>query len=248
MKLTHLFLAVAASAACLSAGPAAADPLTVDQKEEVRTIVREYLMENPEILVEALQAYQVEAERKQRERQQATLEKMKGGLDDDGVSPVMGNPDGDVTVVEFMDYRCGYCKKAFPAVQELLREDGKIRYVIKEFPILGPDSVTASKAALAVWRTVPDKYTAFHTALMESRGGLSQTKVLAIASDIGADAEAIREGMNDPKVAAMIDDNRQLAVSLGIRGTPAFIIDGTVIPGAIGIDDMRDLVAAARDG
>ena len=248
MKLSRLFLVAAASAACLWAVPATAEPLTADQKDEIRSIVRQFLVENPEVLVEALQAYQATAERRQRERQQAALEETKDRLENDGTSPVMGNPNGDVTIVEFMDYRCGYCKKVFPAVQELLNDDGKIRYVIKEFPILGPDSVTASKAALAVWRTAPDKYAEFHAALMEVRGGLTQTKLLAIASDVGADADAVRDGMEDPEVAALIDRNRELAGHLGIRGTPAFIIDGTLIPGAIGVEDMRDLVAAAREG
>lgn len=246
MILTRSLLVAPALAACLVALPAAAEPLTADQKDEVRSIVREYLMENPDVLVEALQAYQAKAEREQRERQQAALSDLKDKLESDPTSPVMGNPDGNVTVVEFMDYRCGYCKKVFPAMQELLREDGNIRYVIKEFPILGPDSVTASRAALAVWNAAPEKYTAFHTALMEARGGLTEAKVLAIADDVGVDPDAVRNGMKAPEVAGVIDENHQLATRLGVRGTPAFVIDGTLIPGAVGIEDLRDLVAAAR--
>ena len=248
MKLLRSFLAAAAMSACLTALPAVAEPLTADQQDEVRSIVRQYLMENPEVLVEALQAYQAKTEREQRQRQQAALSDMKGELENDGVSPVLGNPDGDVTIVEFLDYRCGYCKKVFPAMQDLLNEDGNIRYVVKEFPILGPDSLTASQAALAVWRTAPEKYAAFHTALMEARGGLTVDKLLDMAAGAGTDPEAIRAGMKDPEVAAIIAQTHGLATKLGIRGTPAFVIDGTLVPGAIGIDDLRDLVASSRKG
>ncbi len=248
MKLLRSFLAAAAMAVCLTSLPAAADPLTADQQEEVRSIVRQYLMDNPEVLVEALQAYQTKTEREQRQRQQAALNDLKGELENDGVSPVLGNPEGDVTIVEFMDYRCGYCKKVFPAMQDLLNEDSNIRYVIKEFPILGPDSLTASQAALAVWRTSPDKYGSFHAALMEARGGLTVDKLLDIAAGIGADPEAVRADMKSPEVAAILSQTRGLASKLGIRGTPAFVIDGTLVPGAIGIEDLRDLVASSRKG
>lgn len=248
MKLSRLFGAALVLAAMSSSQVSAAELLTTDQQDEVRKIVREYLIENPDILIEAIQAYQVRAAQEENNRQQLALAHSKAALERDPSSPVIGNPEGDITVVEFMDYRCGYCKKVFPAVQELLKSDGNIRYVVKEFPILGPDSEIASRAAMSVWLSAPEKYMAYHAALMEARGGLSEKRVITMAEEMGLDGQQISEKMKSPEVVAILNKNRELAGALNIRGTPAFVIGNKLVPGAISIESLRELVAAARKG
>ncbi len=157
-----------------------------------------------------------------------------------------GNAEGDITIVEFFDYRCGYCKRVFPAIQELIETDGNIRYVFKEFPILGPDSMVAARAAQAVWFIDPDRYLDFHAALMGARGGLSEDRVLDIAAKAGLDRDAVKKGMDDPRVAEALADNLGLGRVLGVNGTPAFVIGGELVPGAIDLDAMKERVAEAR--
>jgi protein-disulfide isomerase len=226
----------------------AADPLTPAQKDAVREVVREYLINNPEVLIDALQAYQARAAEETQKQQQAALSQFREQLERDPTSPVVGAANGDVTIVEFLDYRCTYCKKVFPAIQELLKNDGNIRYVVKELPILSPESVVAAKAALAVWRKTPAKYMAFHTALMTARGTLSDTRILEIAGEVGLDAKAVGAAMKDPEINAALAKNHELAQSLNIQGTPAFVVGGRLVPGAVGVDALRELVAAARKG
>lgn len=240
--LAALFLAATVSLA------SAAEPLSPAQKDAVREVVREYLMENPEVLIEALQAYEARMAEDQQKQQQQALAQRREQLERDPTSPVAGDPNGDVTLVEFTDYRCGYCKKVFPAVQDLLKADGKIRYVIKELPILGPESVAAARAALAVWRSTPAKYMAFHSALMTARGSLDEPRILEIAAEVGIEAKALMSAMRDPEIAAILGKNRELAQSLNINGTPAFVVGGRLVPGAVEADTLRQLVAAARKG
>lgn len=226
----------------------AAEPLTPAQEDAVRGLVRTYLMENPEVLIEALQAYESKLADEAQKRQEVALAQRREQLERDPTSPVGGAPDGDVTLVEFTDYRCGYCKKVFPAVQDLLEADGRIRYVIKELPILGPESVVAARAALAVWRSTPAKYMAFHAALMTARGNLDEARVMQLAAETGLDAAALAKAMKDPEINAILGKNRELAQSLNINGTPAFVIGGRLVPGAVDAETLRQLVAAARKG
>lgn len=248
-RLVAVCLIAAVSAlATLAAPPAfSADALTPAQQDAVRALVRQYLLDNPEVLVDALNAYQARAQEKARKAQQAALESYSDELENDPTSPVV-DAGGNVTIVEFMDYRCGYCKQVFPSLSALIKSDGKIRYVVKEFPILGPDSVIAARAALAVWRLMPDRYFDYHTALMTSRGAFDQKRVLDIATDVGLDAKAIAAEMKNPEIQATIAKNEALARSLDIRGTPAFVINGQLIPGAVDAATLAHLVALARKG
>ncbi|MBK8211521.1 MAG: DsbA family protein [Rhodospirillales bacterium] len=224
----------------------AAEPLSDAQEQAIEQLVRDYIMKHPEVLLESLQAY----DNKQRETQEQAAQKAVAGnrdaLERDASTPVGGNPKGDVTIVEFFDYRCGYCKKVLPSVQELLKTDGNIRVVFKEFPILGPDSMTASRAALAAWKIAPDKYVALHVALMETRGDLSEARVLETAKKVGIDPEKLKAAMDDPQIKAQIERNAALAQTLQIGGTPAFIIGGKLVPGAVDLTTMREMVKAAR--
>ena len=161
-------------------------------------------------------------------------------------SPVAGNPDGDVTLVEFFDYHCAYCKRMRGPVMTVLEEDPGLRVVFKEFPILGPDSVVAARAALTSRNQNPDKYVEFHTALMSTRGRLTQPRILAIARDVGFDAERLETDMDSPEVTATIRRNLALARALGITGTPSLVIGTQLVPGAVSLRTLRQLIAQAR--
>ncbi len=189
MRLAGMLGAVLA-VLVLGAFPAAAaeDALSPEQKRAVEEVVREYLRRNPEVLLEAIGALRAKRDAEQQTNVRKNLVSLRGELENDPTSPVGGNPRGNVTIVEFFDYQCPYCKRVFPSVQNLLKTDGNIRYVFKEFPILGPQSVVAARAALAAWKLDRDKYVAFHAALMQSTGRLSKRKILDVAAESGLDA------------------------------------------------------------
>jgi len=173
---------------------------------------------------------------------------LKDRIVDDPLTPVGGNPKGNVTVVEFFDYRCGYCKRAHPTIKQLLAEDPSIRYLYKEFPILGDESVFASRAAVAAWLIAPAKYGGFHDALMAAQGALPAAKVMKIAAEAGLDTVALRRAMDDPRVAESLRANAEIARAVGINGTPAFIFGDELVPGAIDLAAMKQLVVQARGG
>ena len=236
------------AALALSGSAAAESGLNDAQKKDVEKVVQDYIIKNPEILMRALQQYRISQQNAERQQARENLLSLSAALNVNQASPVIGNPNGDVTVVEFFDYRCGYCKKVFPTIQALLKEDGNIRYVLKEFPILGPVSVVASQVALAVWNTAPDKYMAFHTELMTARGQLSEEKIFSIAEDLSIDVDGLRKAMNTAVVTGELNKNMELAKSLGIEGTPAFVVGEELAPGAIGMDELKRMIAAVRKG
>ncbi len=236
------------AALALSGSAAAESGLNDAQKKDVEKVVQDYIIKNPEILMRALQQYRISQQDAERQQARENLLSLSAALNVNQGSPVIGNPNGDVTVVEFFDYRCGYCKKVFPTIQALLKEDGNIRYVLKEFPILGPVSVVASQVALAVWNTAPDKYMAFHTELMTARGQLSEEKIFSIAEDLSIDVDGLRKAMNTAVVTGELNKNMELAKSLGIEGTPAFVVGEELAPGAIGMDELKRMIAAVRKG
>ena len=250
-RLPRTLIGALALAALLSAAVptarAADGTMTPAQRKAVENVVRDYLRQNPEVLVEAIRALRAKEEARQAAEQEAAIAHLAKELHEDPLSPVTGNPDGDVTVVEFFDYRCGYCKQIFPEVQKLLKDDGKIRYVFKEFPILGPESVVAARVATAAWITDPDKYMLLHTTLMALRGGLTEAKLVQAATDVGYDADALRAAMKDDRVQQSLARNMALAQALGVRSTPTFVVGTTVISGARP-DALLEAVAAARGG
>ncbi len=216
---------------------------TGKQQDEIRRLVKEYLIKHPEIIVQAMQEYR---QRQERELQaQAAIKDNRMALLRDKYSVVAGNPKGDVTIVEFFDYRCAYCKAVKPQLDRALKADRNIRLVYKEFPILGPVSTYASRAAIAARKQGDDKYRAYHNALMKARR-LSVPAVLTIAKQVGLNVDKLRKDMNDPEVAETIRRNHALARKLGIRGTPAFVIGDEMVPGAIGVAQIADKVARAR--
>lgn len=223
--------------------PAQADTGTMD-KAEIEEIVRQYILENPEIIAEAIDRLR-ERERiaKEEAHNQARIA-LAPQIFDNPMTPVLGNPDGDVVVVEFFDYQCGYCKRTMQTVLDLQKEDPKIRVVWKELPILGPASEFASRAAMAAKKQ--DKYLEFHVAVMGARGQLTPESVMKHAADAGLDVDKLKRDMMAPEIGKYLRDTLQLAQQLGINGTPGFVIGGKLVPGAISMEQMKDLIAQAR--
>lgn len=256
MKITflslHRFLLSSIFAFLLGFGlhvqQANADTASVANEEAIKALVLDTIRENPEIIVEAMQVLRDREEAAKQAQAKAALTSLSDDLFKNAADPVAGNPKGDITIVEFFDYRCGYCKRVLPEIQKLLDEDKNIRLVLKEFPILGPESVVGAQAALAVWQIAPEKYWAFHEVLMAGGGAITKEKVLAIAKENGIAAADLEEKMSEPAIMAEIEKNRGLAQALGISGTPAFVIGDQIVPGAIGLDDFKSIIAEARKG
>ena len=250
LLLITVFFGTVTHAADKQSTPASAlsTQMTVQQKLAFEKLIRDYLLRNPEIIVEAMQVLRGREKAETRLQQEKILAHMKQDIYEDPSAPIGGNPKGDVTIVEFFDYNCGYCKKVHPTVVKLLKSDSKIRHVYKEFPILGNSSVIAARIALAAWDLDKSKYSDFHAALMQSQGGLSESKILRIAKKFGFDEAKLKIAMKDPKIEASIRKNHAIAQALNITGTPAFIIGNQVIPGAISAETMKKIISEVRGG
>jgi len=217
--------------------------LNANQQDEVRKLVRDTLLSNPEILVEAMNILQARQEQARNDQQQNALSQLSSSMKGP-ITPIGGNPDGDVTMIEFFDYQCGYCKKAFPGVMEVIKEDKNIHYIFKEFAILGPESEIAARVALAAQKQ--GKYMDFHVAMMTVRGRLNEDKILKTAESLGIDMDQLKTDMQSDEVNAEISSTREIAQRLGITGTPAFIIGDKIIPGAVPPQALKDAVKEAR--
>ena len=239
-------LAIAAAAAFIPDSRAESPATPSLDREAVRKIVREYLLEHPEVIEEAIQVLQVNRESREQDRVRAALREHDKALRSHPMSPVSGNPKGDVTLVEFFDYQCGYCKRSLKPVKDLLETDSQLRVVWKEFPILGPVSRLAARAAMASKKQ--GRYLEFHVAVMGSRGKLTEDRVMAIAGSVGLDVQRLRRDMEDPAIDNYLDETIRLAQVLGIRGTPAFVIGDTMVPGAVDGVRLKELIARARSG
>ncbi|HUF88274.1 MAG TPA: DsbA family protein [Thermohalobaculum sp.] len=249
--IAALALSLALAAPAL---PAAAQeqslPVRPDMSEteraQFRAEVRAYLLENPEVLLEAIEILEV---RRAADRENVDAELVaqnRDALFNDPNAWVGGNPEGDVTLVEFFDYRCGFCKRAHPEVRALLEQDPNIRYIAKEFPILGPDSLAAARLALAALDLDPSKYGELNDALMSFEGQLTEAAAYRIAEDLGYDAAALRERAARSEIEARIRDNYLLAQALEISGTPGFVLGDRIIRGYLPLDELAAQVAEVR--
>jgi protein-disulfide isomerase len=251
MKFNTAFiptLALASGLALYSASQQAnaAEPFSPDQKAALDLAIRDYIMANPEVIMESLTALQAQQELAEKGRQRAILTRLQSQITHNENDPLLGNPNGDITVVAFSDYQCGYCKRMIGPVMQLLKQDPNVRWVMKEFPILGPASVTAASASIAA-----DKqgfYREFHIALMKYRGRLSDDVVFQTALEVGLDLDTLKVDMASPETEKTIRDATALARTLGINGTPAFVIGREVLPGAVSLDTLVEQIAAARAG
>jgi protein-disulfide isomerase len=236
----------ALAALLLLASPAPADDssLTPQQKTEFEKLVHDYIVAHPEVIKEAIQALQAKEEQSKADAQTQAVVSNKDAIFNDPDTPVAGNPMGDVTVVEFFDYHCPYCKAVAAPLNQLLQEDRGVRLVLKEFPILGEDSVLASHAALAA---LPQgKYWEFHQALMEHRGKFDMAVLKSIAAKVGLDPAKLEADMGAQQIEPKISANHALARTLDISATPTFVIGDQVIEGAVPLEQLKELIKKAR--
>lgn len=221
--------------------------MTEAERKAFRDEVRAYLLDNPEVLIEAMDVLQQREEVAGLERDTQIIAANSSRIFANPNDWVGGNPDGDITLVEFMDYRCGYCRKAYAEVEELIATDGNIRFVVKEFPILGEASMMSAQFAIALRQLHGDEaYGKAHDALITLRGEPNVETLTRLAGDMGYEAQPILDRMNSPEVMAVIQDNYMLAEQMEITGTPAFIMGDSVMRGYAPLDVMRDFVADVR--
>ncbi|MGB8315623.1 MAG: DsbA family protein [Aestuariivirga sp.] len=214
------------------------------QRKEMESIVRDYLLAHPEILQEMSQTLEQQQKRAEEEQRKGGLVKNAKEIFRDKTDFVAGNPEGKVTMVEFFDYNCGWCKKGFPEVMAMLEADKDLRFVLKEFPIFGDDSEYAAKAAIASIKQ--GKYWELHVAMFQHEGKITKDSVDEIASGLGLNMEQLKKDMDDPATADILTRNRNLAQALAIGGTPAFIIDDRLVPGYLPKEELASAVNDVR--
>ena len=220
----------------------AAAPQSSDlDRAQIEKIIHDYIVDHPEVILQSVENYQKQSTE---ERQKVALKEHADRLFNDETTPVAGNPKGDVTVIEFFDYNCGYCKRAWPNLEKLMDNDKNVRVLFKELPILGEASELAARWALAA--EGQGKYLEFHKELLESRGALNEDKLKSIAEDLGLNPVRMKQDAQSDAVTKIIQKNRSLAVALDITGTPAFLVEDTIIPGAISYDQLNLLVKDKR--
>ncbi len=220
-----------------------ASSFEIKDQKAFEQLVHDYIMDNPEVIIQAVDKYKSnEAQRQQDKTAQAVKDNLKS-LTAKSL-PSIGNPDADVTVVEFFDYNCGYCKKAFPDLVNLVKSDKNVRVVFQDFPILSEDSKTAALWALAAHKQ--GKYFEFHQAIMKHRGPKNEANLLKIAREIGLDEVKLQKDAESKAIAKQLDKNYQIAREIGITGTPAFIVDDQFYGGYIGHAGLKQAIAAAR--
>lgn len=237
--------AVAAPAAIAPAAAETHDTLTPEETRAFEKVIRDYILANPEIVLDALRILDARKRASEVDQARQQLAARREDILDDPDSPVGWNPDGDVTIVEFFDYRCPYCRAVAPRLAQLKKQDRGIRYVYKEWPILGPVSKVAARAALAARKQ--GRYEEYHEALMTYPGQLTEKGVFKTAERLGLDVDRLRADMEAPEIAAALARTGDLAQALGITGTPAFVIGNELVPGAVSLDRLRDFVRRARN-
>jgi len=242
---------VASALACglisaLNAQAIKAAELPPAQREAIEGIIHDYVLKNPDVLIEALQNAQDKLNHEADAKATKVLSERASEIFDDPATPVGGNPKGNVNIVEFFDYRCPYCKQVLPALQSLLKEDHELRFVYMEFPVLGSVSVVAAHAALAARQQ--GKYETFHTAMMATKGQITEDTVYEVAGSVGIDVDRLKQDMNAPEIDQALKENSALAQALNIRGTPGFIIGKKIVPGALDLDALKERITEARKG
>jgi protein-disulfide isomerase len=228
----------------LPSTPAAATEFTPDQRKEIEGIIKDFLANHPDLLMQALQDAEDKLKADAKDKAAKALADHRGQVFDDPQSPTAGNPKGDVTLVEFFDYRCPYCKQVEPSLEKLLQDDKQLRFVYKEFPVLGPDSELAAHVALAA--KLQGKYDAFHRALMVAPGHPDEAAIYKVAASVGLDVDRLKQDVKSPDIEKQLKANLQLGNTLDIDGTPAFIVGTTIVPGAISLEELKQLIAKTR--
>ena len=240
--MTRYTLALMLAASILPT--AARAEMSAAQKTEIEALVKQYILEHGEVLIESVNNYQAKQEAEANKESETKAKAFMAGIKDDKNLALAGNPNGDVTVVEFFDYNCGYCKKAFEEIQSLVKDDKQVKVVLYDMPILGPSSLEISKWALAAKRQ--NKYFEYHTALMTHSGEKDEAVYKQLAKDAGLDPEKLAKDKNDPAVEEEIAKHVSTAQQLGFQGTPGFIIGEKVFKGYIPYDVMKSTIKEER--
>lgn len=241
-----LALALALALGLPAPAPAQSD-MTEAERAALHAEIRAYLLEHPQILREMVALLEEQAAAQTAERDRALIAEHGAAIFDDGYSYVGGNPEGDVTLVEFTDYQCGFCRRAHDGIKDMVAEDGDIRLIVKEFPILGPGSERAARAAVATLITEgPAAYARLNDVLMRAEGQFTGAGLERALDQAGVDAEAVRAAMQDDEVTRRIGETRALAETLGVSGTPTYVLGDRMIRGYLPREEMETLVAEAR--
>ena len=244
----------AGSLAALLAGPLCApthaQSFSSQQRGEIEGIIKDYLMSHPELLQDVLAELEKRQTAADAEKHNAALKEYSEVIFSSPRQVTLGNTQGDVTVVEFFDYNCGYCKRAMNDMMELLNTDLKLRFVLKEFPVLGDGSVQAAHVAAAarMQDKTGKKYLEFHLKLLSGRGAADKARALAVAKEVGFDMARIEKDMSSPEVRAQLEESFKLAEALGLNGTPSYVVGNEVVIGAVGLKTLREKVNTARCG
>jgi protein-disulfide isomerase len=227
-----------------------ADEFSASQRGELERIVREYLVAHPEVIQEAMTELEKRQTAADAEKHKAAVKQYSEALFTSPRQVVLGNPNGNVTFVEFFDYNCGYCKRAMDDMLTLLKDDPKLKVVLKEFPVLGPGSVEAAQVAVAVRMQdkTGKKYLEFHQKLLGGRGQADKARALAVAKDIGLDMGRLDKDLASPEVKATLQESFKLAEALGLNGTPSYVIGDNVVVGAVGLESLKEKVNTSRCG
>ena len=218
---------------------------TLDRKA-VEGIIRDYLLANPEVLLEVQQALEAKQKEEQKVAQLGVIKDNRDKIFNSATDGIVGNPNGKVTIVEFFDYNCGFCKHAIEDMKAITAAEPELRFVLKEFPILGPDSQKASVVSMAFHKMMPEKYAEFHNQLLGGHGRASEAAAIKIAVSLGADEAKLREGMKDPSINDIFNETYDLANKLAITGTPSYVIGDEVVFGAQGLQVLNEKLAAAK--
>jgi protein-disulfide isomerase len=217
-------------------------------RPELHKIIRDYIVANPEVLQEAMAEFEKRQNVADAEKARAAIKQNASLIFNSPRQVVAGNKDGDVSLVEFFDYNCPYCKQAMADINTLEGSDDKLRIVYKEFPVLGPGSVEAAQVAVAIRMQDPsgEKYLAYRKALLGGRGQVDKARALAVARDVGADMARLETDLNNPEVKATLEENLKLAEQLGLNGTPSYVIGSEIAVGAVGLTSLREKIRVAR--
>jgi protein-disulfide isomerase len=250
MTSSPRYIAAACAALLAIAAPQAvrAQSFSPAQKSDIERVVHDYLIAHPEVIQEAMGELERRQTAAEAEKHKVAVKEHAQKLFSSPNQVTLGNPNGNVTFVEFFDYNCGYCKRAMDDMLTLLKDDSKLKVVLKEFPVLGPGSLEAARVAVAVRMQNPKKYLEFHTKLLGGRGPADQAHALAVAKDIGMNMAQIEKDMKGPEVKATLDEDFKLAEALGLNGTPSYVIGSEVVVGAIGLPGLQEKVNTARCG
>ena len=226
----------------------ASEAFSPAQAHEIENIVKNYLVQHPEVLQDAMEALDRRQKEADAEKARVTIKDNNATIFNSTHQVVLGNPQGKVTMVEFFDYNCAFCKRAMADMLDLLKTDTDLKFVLKEFPVLGPGSVEAAHVAVAARMQDPSgkKYMEFHQKLLGGRGPADKVRALAAAKDVGVDMARLEKDMNSDEVKATIEENMKLADALGVSGTPSYIVGDEVVVGAVGLDELRSKIKNER--